>query len=209
MLSVQEYRKDPCGLLSIPHWKTKTFSLPDNMKIVHDREFDASYLLEYEDREYFRLSHPLQNIKRTPLKDFRIETAKPSDIPIFVEVINKSYKDLQVSLEQMLGYTEIPVYREDLWILVIENETHEVAGCGIGEYDPKAKEGILDWIQVLPEYRGRKIGQAMVGELLFRMKNSADFATVSGKTQDPTSPEGLYRKCGFIGDDVWHILRKK
>jgi len=62
---------------------------------------------------------------------------------------------------------------------------------------------------VLPQYRGKKIGQLIVAELLFRMKDVADFATVSGKVDNMTNPEVLYRKCGFIGNDVWHILHKR
>ena len=65
---------------------------------------------------------------------------------------------------------------------------------------------ILEWIQVLPQYRGKKIGQLIVTELLFRMKDVADFATVSGKVDNETNPEALYRKCGFVGNDLWHIL---
>ena len=41
------------------------------------------------------------------------------------------------------------------------------------------------------------------------MKGIADFATVSGKVDNETNPEALYRKCGFVGNDVWHILHKK
>ena len=37
----------------------------------------------------------------------------------------------------------------------------------------------------------------------------AKFATVSGKIRDPSDPERLYRKCGFVGTDIWHILTPK
>lgn len=40
------------------------------------------------------------------------------------------------------------------------------------------------------------------------MKDKAKFATVSGQCGNPANPEGLYRKGGFTGSDVWHILRK-
>lgn len=39
------------------------------------------------------------------------------------------------------------------------------------------------------------------------MKN-ADFATVSGKVNNITNPERVYRKCGFEGNDIWHVLIK-
>ncbi len=40
------------------------------------------------------------------------------------------------------------------------------------------------------------------------MKDLADFATVSGQCKNLSRPERLCRKCGFAGNDVWHILRK-
>ena len=209
MLTINEYRKNPCRALSIPYWKAKVTTLPETMKILHDSEFDPACLSEYEDVPYFRLYHPLKNIKGITLKDVRIETAKHSDIPAIVDVINRSYTDLRVTGEQILGYTKTEVYREDLWILAVEEETDQILGCGLADFDREVQEGILEWIQVLPEHWGRKIGQAIVNELLDRMKETAEFATVSGKVNDPASPELLYRKCGFTGDDVWHILQRK
>jgi GNAT superfamily N-acetyltransferase len=61
----------------------------------------------------------------------------------------------------------------------------------------------------LPAYRGKNIGTAIVKELLWRGKQYAKFATASGKVNNVTRPERLYRKCGFTGEDVWHILTKK
>ncbi len=209
MLSINEYINNPCRVLSIPYWKSKIITTPNNIKILHDNEFDSSFLQEYDDVQFFRLYHPLQNINRINLTDIRIKTAMSSDIPIIADVINKSYTDLSVTNEQILGYTKTNVYRDDLWILAIENETNTILGCGIADYDRDVKEGILEWIQVLPRYRGRRIGQAIVNELLYRMKEIAIFATVSGKVNDPASPENLYRKCGFVGDDIWHILYRK
>ena len=92
--------------------------------------------------------------------------------------------------------------------MVKEKATGNFIGCGMADYDSEAKELILEWIQVLPEYRGKKIGQLIVTELLFRMKDIAVFATVSGKVDNETNPEALYRKCGFAGNDLWHILHK-
>ena len=40
-------------------------------------------------------------------------------------------------------------------------------------------------------------------------EENATFATVSGQCNNPTNPEALYRKCGFTGSDVWHVLRKR
>lgn len=110
---------------------------------------------------------------------------------------------------QMESYTKTSVYTPKLWILVKETARNRLAGCGIADYDSEAKELILEWIQVLPEYRGQKIGQLIVNELLLRMQGIAAFATVSGKADNITNPEKLYRKCGFVGNDIWHIMEKQ
>lgn len=75
--------------------------------------------------------------------------------------------------------------------------------------DTEIGEGILEWIQVSEKYRGKGIGKFIVNELLQRMNGMASFVTVSGQVNNSTNPEALYRKCGFEGNDIWHIMYKK
>lgn len=208
MISLKEYSENPCKKASIPYWKNKNIKIPSNMKIVHHEKFDNNDLNDYQDEKYFRLIHHLDNIQNNSSMDFSVKTAESQDISLIVEIINKSYSDLSVSYEQILSYTKTEVYDKNLWILVYENQTNDVVGCGIADFDSDVREGILEWIQVLPEYRGKGIGKLIVNELLRRM-TKADFATVSGKVDNPTNPEKLYRSCGFVGNDIWHILTKK
>lgn len=83
----------------------------------------------------------------------------------------------------------------------------KIAATGIAEFDNQVYEGILEWIQVSPTYRGLGLGTYTVTELLKRISEKAKFATVSGQVDNVYKPENLYRKCGFKGNDVWHILR--
>lgn len=205
---LEAYKANPCGVLSIPYWKNKTIVIPQNMRIVHEKDFSKSEYREYKDEPYFRLFHPLEEIQTVVCDDIVIVTAKREDIPYFVDVINQSYMDLSVTYEQLMGYTQTEVYHPELWIMAVNKEDSCVVGCGIADVDRELREGILEWIQVVPAYRGKKIGQFIVNELLRRMSGIADFATVSGKVNNQTSPEMLYRKCGFVGNDVWHILMK-
>lgn len=209
MITLIEYLNNPCGTLSIPYWKAKRITIPPDMKILHDRDFSSDILSEYTDKKYFRLYHSLKEIPEIATDDFEITTATRRNIKTIVQIINDSYTDISVSAELIKSYTQTPVYNENLWIMVKEKATGNFVGCGLADYDTEVKELVLEWIQVLPEYRGKKIGQLIVNELLFRMKDVADFATVSGKVDNETNPEALYRKCGFVGNDVWHILHKK
>lgn len=209
MITLTEYLNNPCGTLSIPYWKAKSITIPPNMIILHDNDFSSDILSEYTDEKYFRLYHSLKEMPKIITDDFEIATATQKDIKAIVQIINDSYTDISVNPELIKSYTQTPVYNENLWIMVKEKATDKYVGCGLADYDAEAKELVLEWIQVLPEYRGKRIGQLIVTDLLFRMKGVADFATVSGKIDNETNPEALYRKCGFIGNDVWHILRKK
>ena len=209
MITLAEYLNNPCGTLSIPYWKAKIITIPPEMKILHDKDFSANILSDYTDEKYFRLYHNLKKIPQITNDDFEIVTATRKDIKSIVRIINDSYTDISVNKDLIKSYTKTPVYNATLWIMVKEKAIGKNVGCGIADFDTEAKELILEWIQVLPQYRGKKIGQLIVAELLFRMKDVADFATVSGKIDNMTNPEALYRKCGFIGNDTWHILRKK
>lgn len=209
MITLEEYKKDPCGSLSVPYWKWKGLALPENMAIVHRRDYRAEDWPEYRDEPYFRLSCRMEDAVAPALFGYTIRTAADADIPVIAEVINGSYPDIRVSVEYVRSLTSTPVYAPVLWILAEEDESGKTVGCAIADLDREAEEGILEWVQVLPEYRAQGIGRLMVRELLRRMKGKAEIATVSGQCGNPTRPEALYRACGFAGQDVWHILHKK
>ncbi len=209
MITLTEYLNNPCGTLSIPYWKAKNITIPSDIKILHDNDFSSDILSKYTDEKYFRLYHSLKEIPEIATDDFEITTATRRNIKTIVQIINDSYTDISVNKELIKSYTKTPVYNKNLWIMVKEKATGNFVGCGLADYDTEAKEIVLEWIQVLPEYRGKKIGKLIVTELLCRMKDVADFATVSGKVDNETNPEALYRKCGFVGNDVWHILHRK
>ena len=155
-----------------------------------------------------KLFAPLHSINILPVADITIVTASHEDLPVLVDIINQSYTDLSVTYEQLDEYTQTEAFCPDLWIIAIDRVGNRVAGCGIADFDKVLHEGIIEWVQVIPAYRGRRIGQLIVNELLARMTGIAEFATVSGKVTNPTSPELLYRKCGFVGNDIWHVLTR-
>ena len=114
-----------------------------------------------------------------------------------------------MTVEELRSYMNHPVYVPKLWIAVRELENGTIAASGIAEYDRRIGEGILEWIQVSPEYRRRGLGKYIVKELLYRMKGKADFVTVSGKVKNKTNPLALYEHCGFSEKVIWHVLSKQ
>lgn len=208
MERLNDYLKNPCRFSSIPYWKQRNVKVPDNMKIVHDSEYNASDFVGFIDEPYFRLYHDLKDVEQQSREDVEIVVGACDMLDTVVDIINMSYSDLSVTREQMESYRQTPVFCPDLWVLLKDKEGNFV-GCGIADYDNEVGELILEWIQVLPSFRGRGYGQFIVNYLLSKAQQFAKFATVSGKVNNPTTPERLYRKCGFVGNDVWHVLTKQ
>lgn len=207
MLSLEAYLKDPCRASSIPYWKAKQLTIPDGMQILHQDDFNVTEYTDFIDEPYFRLRHDLKSIlpPRLP-QGYSLCDASLGD---FAAHISRCYHGIGVSEAELQDYTARPVYAPSLWLAVRSDETGEIAATGIAELDPQCLEGILEWVQVSQPDRGRGLGRYLVTELLRRMKGPAHFATVSGQCSNPTDPEALYRKCGFTGHDVWHILTKR
>lgn len=206
-ISLEKYLADPCGASSLPYWKSLVTAPPENMLILHGSEFSTNLLNEYVDEPYFRLSHDLRHIPDAVLSGgFELFDASPAQ---FSQHICECYDDISMSESEIETYSTHSVYSPELWIAVRERNGGRMVASGIGEFDASVGEGVFEWIQVSPGYRGRGLGTFVVSELLRRMSKTANFATVSGAVNNPSSPEKLYRRCGFVGDDIWHILRKK
>lgn len=201
------YVKNPCKVSSLPFWKTNQISIPENMKVVWEEDLNCVDVQKYTDERYFKLIHRMNDIEK-PVLDARYEV-RVCTVPEYAKQISNCYDDIGISEEELNGYQNHAVYDSNLWLAVTERGQDGIIASGIAELDTNIKEGILEWIQVSPEYRGMGLGKFVVKELLWRMKGKADFVTVSGKFDNPTNPRGLYLTCGFTDEAIWHVMRKK
>ncbi len=205
-INKSEYIINPCRTASIPYWKAKSITIPDGMSIVHQDEFKKTDYQNCKDEPYFRLIHLLQDLSKPLLpQGYSLYNATLDE---FAAHINSCYSGFGITASDLQNYTIHPVYESSLWLAAKSDKTGEIVATGIAELDHELDEGILEWIQVSEKHRGCGLGKYVVLELLWRMKDKAKFATVSGQCNNPTNPERLYRKCGFTGSDVWHILRR-
>lgn len=207
MITKEQYLAEPCKVSSIPYWKAKSIAIPEHMKILHHEDYSEIEYQHYIDEPYFRLYHNLQDLSAPTLpKGYSRCEANIAD---FVAHINSCYDSICISEAELQCYAAHPVYDATLWLAIKDNRTGTIAATGIAELDTELGEGILEWIQVSESCRGCGLGRYIVAELLWRMVDKASFATVSGMYNNPSNPEKLYRRCGFYGSDVWHILRKE
>lgn len=208
MLPLENYLSDPCGSLSIPYYKAKVILPPPGLQIVHQRELADGVPAGWLDTPYFRLFHDLKHIHApsTP-PSYCLRTAETADCAAIAALLSQCYPGMQATAESVSAWRQERVFRPELWVLA-ESENGVLAGAALGTYDEEAQEGTLEWVQIYPDHRGHGLGTSVVLELLGRLSGMANFATVSGEINNPTCPERLYRRCGFTGNDVWHILRK-
>lgn len=201
MVTKDEYLLNPCGTLSLPYWKNKTIKIQSNIAIIHKKNFKNQF---DKYKRFFRLLHLLESIDIPKIK---VETINlDTDKIALINMFNKSYNAQKISVSEndILSWCNHPTYNNKLWIKIEENG--RIIASGIAEYDEELNEGILEWIQVLPEYQNKGYGKVIVNSLLIELKNlGAKFVTVSGNLDNLTNPEKLYRSCGFIGDDIWYI----
>ena len=150
--------------------------------------------------------HLLQSVQYPRLPDDYMLTK--ASIGEFADHILECYTEESVTAEKLEACTHTQVYDPNLWIAIREKATYKIVASGIGEFDDRIGEGILDWIQVTPDYRRRGLGQAVVCELIKRLSGKADFITVSGRMNNPCNPLALYETCGFSNPVIWHIVTR-
>lgn len=201
-MTKDEYLKDPCSKLSLPYWKHLSFNKPNNITIYHENEYSNQNNYSHVER-YFRLIHHLSS----PLKhqESAIDIDIKNDANEIIEQINRSYlsERISVSEDDIENWIKHSTFDQSLWIKLMF-DGHIVAS-GIAEFDSDTKEGIIEWVQVLPEYQNRGYGKIIVNELLYRLSKMADFVTVSGRLDNDSNPKRLYESCGFEGANIWYI----
>ncbi len=205
----------------IVHWgRSAPPPLPDRawsagcrLALVHERHILSGHFpLEgvTSTSRYFRLVHQgaaAARIEAPTGLAFR-DVKGRQEVAEVAALINRCYAGMALTPKTVGAWLDHPTAALDLWVWLVERSTEIPVGLGIAELDPVVAEASLEWVQVLPGYRRRGVGTALVSELLGRVAERVAFTTVSGELDNLTNPEALYRRCGFTGDDVWWVLRR-
>jgi GNAT superfamily N-acetyltransferase len=204
---MKRYLAAPCKTFSTAYWKKDVFPIPAGIRIEHA---DNSEQHIADGTAYFRMVHYPRGEYETalpPMYEYT-DVHMPEQAEMVADLLNCCYPDSSFTAHQIIKWMNYLVYKPDLWIFIVDTEKKAPVALGIADFDMTINEGSLEWIQVLPEYQRKGLGQAVVNELLRRMSGYVRFVTVSGEIDNPSNPRELYRKCGFTGDDIW-IVRKE
>lgn len=177
---------------------------------VHN-DFVAPLAPWFEHREAFlRLIHsenelPLRaTVPGTTLREVDVTT----ELPLVATILHACYDTPTPGTDEITAWTRRPVFDQDGWLWVIDRKTRRPAALGIAETDTVTGEASLEWIQVLPSYRGLGLGTMLVQELVYRLERKVAFTTAAFRVKNPYEPEHLLRRCGFTGRDVWWVLHR-
>ena len=203
-MNAEQYKNNPCRASSLPYWKTERFAIPGHVSVIRDDLFCGA-VTSGKDEPYFKVIHHLETTPEARLPEgFEVCTCGIGD---YAAHINTCYETEGIRPDELEEYLQHPVYYPLLWIAVHEKSSQRLAATGIAELDRWIGEGILEWIQVSPEYRRQGLGRFIVCQLLRRMAGRAGFVTVSGKLDSDSDPLALYTSCGFTDPVIWHVIR--
>lgn len=206
MMDLKErYLKNPCKTLSIPYWKHLMMGKHHGIDIYHfEDQVDLSIYKRVD--KFFRMIHQLDKRYEKSSKVLEIDIEK--DIEVIVKHINQCYhhENIKVSVKDIERWKSTSVFYPKAWIKIEENQ--KIIASGIADFDEDLKEGVIEWIQVEPEYQGLGYGREILESLIAILQEKADFITVSGHLENKKNPKALYEKLGFRGNDVWQICYK-
>lgn len=209
MITIQDYRKDPASSLSLPLWKHKTIQLPENWCILHERQVTPDDIRSAQVERFFRLVHTLENLKEPMLPEgFTIRTLTKDDDEALVEQINRAYESqgISVSMSDLKEWRSRVVYDESLWFGIFKEDT--LVASLIMERDLEVGEAVIEWLQVTQEFLGKGLAKSILRYGLKQSSNQDDFVTVSGSLDNPSNPIHVYRSVGFVGEDIWYVIKK-
>ncbi|ABX41411.1 GNAT family N-acetyltransferase [Lachnoclostridium phytofermentans] len=171
-MTKSEYLKNPGRMASLPFWKEQKYGNLSTIKIVHEEQYKESDYRNYTKKHYFKLIHRLNEVPRLILdSSLEIDVVKIDQLEFVANFINQCYENIRVSKDEVSKWMNESVFSPTTWVTISKIGVGVIA-LGIADFDEEVKEGIFEWIQVLPEYQGKGIGKILVIELLQRLKYS-------------------------------------
>ena len=163
------------------------------MKILHQDEYDNAETKHFADELYFQLIHNLKGLAEPVLpQGYSLCTATLFE---YAEHISSCYEEIGITEEELRSYTVRAVYDAALWLAVKETHTGTIVATGIAELDREIGEGVLEWIQVSKDHRGK--GLVPVFPLEWHDPKSGDVS--SGYRESGYLPEAVINFLALLG----------
>lgn len=226
----KKYQQDPTHTLPIPYWKHKQTSVREDMVIVSDEKFNEVLYREFIDTKYYRLEHDLLNLKLGKIgSHYSFSTYKTNDTFNIYNLIKECYKEDELQFEKIERLVKDETFNNLLCVFLycdkyymIEKNIVNINKIGprkekklkpigmiMANFDEETKEASIEYLCIIEKYRKKGLGKLLIQEILLRISNIAEFATVTYPIESEYNLDNLFRSCGFTGDAVWHVLKKQ
>ncbi|MHB8071376.1 MAG: GNAT family N-acetyltransferase [Candidatus Cryosericum sp.] len=159
---------------------------------------------------FFRLVHTGSELPlRVTVRGYGVKQVDTTtELPLVATILHACYDTPTPGTDELVEWVRRPVFDPRSWLWIMDTREKRPVALGIAEVDKLTEEGSLEWIQVLPAFRGLGLGTMLVQEMVNRLQQEVAFTTVSGQVRNSCEPERLFRRCGFAGHDVWWILHR-
>jgi len=139
----------------------------------------------------------------------RLRTFDPQrDAEAVFEADKAAFRDhwghAEGKLEEFLHWIKMPHMRPDLWFLAEERATGKIVGLGLSIIDPDwiaqtgRREGYVDTLAVLREYREKGLGTALLIRSLHALQQAGlEAAHLDADADNLTGAMRLYERVGF------------
>ncbi len=229
MKLLEKYINDPINTLAIPYWKHSKTAIRKDMMYVSKENYDETLYRDFDDVLYLRLQHNLLNLKLGKFSgNFFVRSFKRNENLYIHQLINECY-DLEISKDYVDKLIKDETFNDILCVFLYNskvytidnnlpkknnkekhsNRVYKPIGLVIAQFDLKTEEASIEWLCVQEKYRNKGLGKLLIEEVLLRISNVAEFATVTFPLDNQYHLESLFRNAGFTGNAVWHMLKKQ
>jgi mycothiol synthase len=130
------------------------------------------------------------------------------DVETIWRVENTAFRDhwnhATSSREECLHWIDGPHLRPELWFLAEDEASGDVVGLGLSEINPDCmartgrQEGYIDTVAVLPAYRRRGLGTALLAQSLHALQQAGMEAVgLDADAKNLTGAMRIYKRMGF------------
>lgn len=228
MILMEKYLKDPINTLAIPLWKHNTTAIRQDMMYILDENYNEVLYRDYADTLYLRLKHDLLHLSLSKIPNhYCFSSYKDSDGVIIYNVLKECYNTF-IEYDKIENLIKDETFNDLLCVFLYNDKilntdnviqlrklnsekerNYKPLGLVIAQFDQKTKEASIEYLCVAEKHRGKGLGTLLVQEVLLRISNIADFATVTFAKEGNDHLEKIFRKAGFEGNALWHMLRKQ
>ena len=226
----QKYIQDPTHTLPIPLWKHNKTVVREDMVIVSDEMYNEVLYRDFVDSKYYRLEHELLNLKLGKIGNhYSFSTYKSGDIFNLYNLIKECYEESSLTFDKIESIVKDETFNNLLCVFLYNDRNYvtersvdlkkslkndkekklKPIGMILANFDENIKEASIEYLCIIEKYRKKGLSKLLIQEILLRISNIADFATVTYPINSVYPLDKIFRDCGFKGDAIWHVLKKQ